>query len=167
MSALRRLNLDVVWWLVTPGNPLKDAEIYAPFEQRLHRARAFADHCDIVVSDFERRHDLQYTVDTIERLQLLNPTVQFIWLMGADSLATFDQWKDWQRIAELVPMAVFNRPGYTENALDSVAATTLKNFRIDENDPEKLLQSDPPAWIYFSDTNNSLSSTALREGKNK
>lgn len=167
MAALQRLNLDVVWWLVTPGNPLKDADIYAPFDQRLRRARAFADHCDIVVSDFERRHNLQYTVDTVERLQLLNPTVQFIWLMGADSLATFDQWKDWQRIAELAPMAVFNRPGYTENALDSVAATSLKSFRIDEDEPEKLLQSDPPAWIYFSDTNNSLSSTAIRDGENR
>ncbi len=167
LAALERLNLDVVWWLVTPGNPLKDSTVYAPFDERLRRARAFADHCDIVVSDFERRHNLQYTVDTIERLQLLNPTVQFIWLMGADSLASFDQWKDWKRISELVSIAVFNRPGYTQNALDSAAATALKAFRIDELEPELLLESEPPAWIYFSDTDNSMSSTALRDGENQ
>ena len=165
LAALKRLDLDAVWWLVTPGNPLKDPATYAPFEQRLRAARQCADHCNIVVSDFEHRHDLQYTVDTIERLQLLNPTVQFVWLMGADSLAEFDRWKDWRRIAELAPMAVFNRPGYANEALESSAAKALNSFRLGESESEKLLHAEPPAWIYFSDTDNPMSSTALRDGQ--
>ena len=162
IAALERLGLDAVWWLVTPGNPLKDPSVYAPFEKRLHKARSFSDHPDIVVSDFEKRHSLQYTVDTIERLTLLNPTTQFIWLMGADGLASFDQWKDWRRIAEMAPIAVFNRPGYEGDALQSVAAKALSAFQIDENAPEALTQQEPPAWIFFSDTDNPLSSTAIR-----
>lgn len=162
LAALDRLGLDVVWWLVTPGNPLKDPNLYAPLEDRLRKARKFSDHCDIVVSDFETRHNLQYTVDTIKRLKMLNPDVQFVWLMGADSLASFDKWKDWRRIIELAPIAVFNRPGYDAKALESPAAKTMAPFRIDEANPEKLLENDPPAWIYFSDTDNPLSSTEIR-----
>lgn len=167
LAALARLNLDAIWWLVTPGNPLKDPGVYAPFEERLRLARRFADHPDIVVSDFENRHGLQYTVDTLDRLTSLNPNVQFIWLMGADSLAGFDQWKDWRRIAELVPIAVFNRPGYGGGALDGEAAKTLAAFRIDENDPEKLIGTEPPVWVYFSDTDNPASSTAIRNASRR
>jgi len=162
IAALERLGLDAVWWLVTPGNPLKDPAVYAPLEERLHKARRFSNHPDIIVSDFEKRHSLQYTVDTIERLKLINPTTQFIWLMGADGLANFDQWKNWRRITEMAPIAVFNRPGYEGDALNSVAAKALSAFRINEDSPEALMQSEPPAWIFFSDTDNSLSSTALR-----
>lgn len=167
LAALKRLGLDAVWWLVTPGNPLKDPDVYAPFEDRLRRARKFADHPDIVVSDFENRHSLQYTVDTLDRLTSLNPNVQFVWLMGADSLANFDKWKDWRRIAELVPIAVFGRPGYGEDAADSEAAKTLAAFRIDENNPEKLIGAEPPVWIYFSDTANPASSTAIRNATSR
>lgn len=162
IAALERLGLDAVWWLVTPGNPLKDPAVYAPFEDRLRNARSFSKHPDIVVSDYEKRHGLQYTVDTIERLKLLNPTTQFVWLMGADGLASFDRWKDWRRIAEMAPIAVFNRPGYEGDALQSVAAKALSAFQIDETAPEALTQQEPPAWIFFSDTDNPLSSTAIR-----
>lgn len=162
IAALERLGLDAVWWLVTPGNPLKDPAVYAPFEDRLRNARSFSKHPDIVVSDYEKRHGLQYTVDTIERLKLLNPTTQFVWLMGADGLASFDRWKDWRRIAEMAPIAVFNRPGYEGDALQSVAAKALSAFQIDEGAPEALTQQEPPAWIFFSDTDNPLSSTAIR-----
>jgi L-histidine Nalpha-methyltransferase len=162
VAALDRLGLEAVWWLVTPGNPLKDAGQYAPYEERLTKARAVAAHPDIVVSDFERRHNLQYTVDTLERLQITNPDIDFIWLMGADSLAGFHRWKDWRKIAELAPMAVFNRPGYTDNALSGQAAKALDAFRIDEENLGQLTGNDPPVWVYFSDTDNPLSSTEIR-----
>gem|GEM_PF-57243 len=165
LAALDKLGLDAVWWLVTPGNPLKDADLYAPYEERLAKARRLADHPDIVVSDFERRHNLQYTVDVLERLQIVNPDIDFVWLMGADSLAGFHLWKDWRKIAELAPMAVFNRPGYTDSALSGEAATALNAFRINENDLDQLITSDPPAWIYFSETDNPLSSTAIRNAR--
>ncbi len=162
VAALERLGLEAVWWLVTPGNPLKDAGQYAPYEERLSKARAVADHPDIVVSNFERRHNLQYTVDTLERLQITNPDIDFIWLMGADSLAGFHRWKDWRKIAERAPMAVFNRPGYTDTALSGEAALALDAFRIDEENIEQLTRNDPPVWVYLSDTDNPLSSTAIR-----
>jgi dimethylhistidine N-methyltransferase/nicotinate (nicotinamide) nucleotide adenylyltransferase len=166
LEALKRLRLDAVWWLVTPGSPLKDAEIYADYDERLHQARSMANHADIVVSDFEKRRGLQYTVDTLVQIKDANPTAAFVWLMGADSLASFHKWKDWRRIAELVPIAVFNRPGYSGDAITSKAAQTFANFRID-CDHEDLLGTDPPAWTYIEETDNPLSSTALRSKSTK
>lgn len=162
LAALARLRLDAVWWLVTPGNPLKEAKDYAPYEERLALARQLAGHCDIVVSDFERRHNIQYTVDTLTRIRELNPDTGFVWLMGADSLAAFHRWKDWRRIAELAPFAVFSRPTYEEPALTGDAAVALAPFRLDEKDAGNLVDMEPPAWVYFSDIDNPLSSTALR-----
>lgn len=161
LAALDRLRLDAVWWLVTPGNPLKDPGDYADYEDRLHKARMVADHEDIVVSDFEKRRGLQYTVDTLEQIRDANPSALFAWLMGADSLANFHRWKDWRRIAELAPIAVFNRPGYGKGALDGEAAKTLAPFRLD-GARDDLLTADPPAWLFFEDLDNELSSTAIR-----
>jgi len=162
LAALERLKLDAVWWLVTPGNPLKDPNTYAPFEERLRLAQQLSNHNDIIVSDFESRHNLQYTVDTLNQLILEYPETQFIWLMGADSLANFHCWKDWQKITELAPIAVFNRPDHAENALNSQAAKTLSASRIDAGEPEKLTESALPAWAFFSDTDNPASSTKIR-----
>ncbi len=164
LVAMDRLQLDAVWWLVTPGNPLKDPAHYAPLDERLVLARKTADHPDIIVSDFERRHNLQYTVDTVERLQLLNPTTRFVWIMGADSLANFHKWKDWRRIIDQIPIAVFNRPGYGDEALAGEAASALTVFRLA---PEKLPEAEPPAWAYFADTNNPSSSTVIRTSTQK
>ncbi len=162
LAALKRLGLDAVWWLVTPGNPLKDPAHYAPLDQRLKAARRKADHPHIIVSDFERRQKLQFTVDTIERLQLLNPDIGFVWIMGADSLSNFHEWKDWRRIADQIPIAVFNRPGISDRALKSPAATELALFKLAPNEAPKLAKAEPPAWIYFADTENPISSTAIR-----
>ena len=163
VAALERLGLAAVWWLVTPGNPLKSKDLYAPYEERLHGARRVANRADIVVSDFEARRNLQYTVDTLAQLQDDNPNTRFVWLMGADGLAEFHRWKDWRRIAELAPFAVFNRPGFGEDALASEAAETLSAFRIDEHNAENLADETPPAWVYFADFDNPASSTALRK----
>ncbi len=165
IAARNRLGLDAVWWLVTPGNPLKDENVYALYDERLRQARQAADCPDIVVSDFERRHNLQYTVDTLERLQETNPNALFIWLMGADSLENFHRWKDWRRIAQLAPLAVFNRPGYGDAALNSEAGAALAAFRIDTAQAQSLINKVPPAWIFFDDADNPLSSTALRQKK--
>jgi len=162
LAALERLKLDAVWWLVTPGNPLKDPDTYAPFEERLRLAQHLSNHSDIIVSDFESRHNLQYTVDTLNQLILEHPGIQFVWLMGADSLANFHRWKDWRKITELAPIAVFNRPDYRPDALNSQAAKSLLSSRIDEKTPEILMESKPPAWVFFSDIANPTSSTEIR-----
>lgn len=160
--ALERLSLDAVMWLVTPGNPLKDPSIYAPYEERLRQARRAADHPDIVVSDFERRHGLTYTVDTIDRLKALNPNTNYVWLMGADSFETLHEWRDWRNIVQSAPIAVFRRPGYENAPINSVAAREFSFERRDIDAATGLADLPPPAWIFFPETDNKISSTAIR-----
>ena len=167
LLALKRLRLDAVWWLVTPANPLKEKGAYAPYEERLKQARRVADHPRIVVSNFEERKGLQYTVDTIEMLQELWPQMRFVWLMGADSLATFDQWKDWRRIFSLLPIAVFARPGYDSAAAECEAARTFSAFRADNAEGARLAHAEPPVWTLYSETANPASSTELRRSASK
>lgn len=161
-AALSRLGLDAIWWLVTPGNPLKDESGYAPYEERLAKARKLARRPDIVVSDFEARRGLRYTVDTLTQMKETNPETHFIWLMGADSFADFHLWKDWRKIALLVPIAVFNRPYFEEKALSGPAAEALAGARIVSDAAADLAGLAPPAWVFISDTNNPISSTYLR-----
>lgn len=167
LKALERLDLDAVWWLATPGNPLKDPGAYAPYEERLRLARRVASHPRIVVSNFEERKGLQYTVDTVGMLQALWPQMRFVWIMGADSLASLHLWKDWRAIFSLVPIAVFARPGFETAAADSDAARSFAAFRIDPSRAESLADAEPPAWIYFQDTANPASSTEIRSRRTR
>ncbi len=167
LHAIERLKLDVVWWLVTPGNPLKDKSIYAPYEERLAHARVVAEGAPIVISDFEHQHGLQYTYQTIEALQQNYPDHDFVWMMGADSLASLHHWKNWRTLAETIPMAIFNRPSQSNQALKSQASLELAHCRLDEAAADALCGSKPPAWIFFPQTKNPLSSTALRKAAQK
>lgn len=164
VAALDVLGLDAIWWLVSPGNPLKDAGAYAPYEERMQTARRVAQHPAIVVSNFEQRKGLQYTVDTVGTLTALWPDIHFVWLMGADGLAGFDEWKDWREIFAAIPIAVFNRPGYAEAALESVAAREFAAFRRNRCEADELAQTAPPAWVFIEHTANPISSTAIRSG---
>src|SRR4051794_10672888 len=113
LEAMRVLGLDEIWWLVSPGNPLKEgAQDMAPFEARLASARDMAKRSRIRVSDFEAEAGTRYTVDTLRELPRRFPEHRFMWLMGADSLRNFHRWKDWREIARMVPIAVIRRPGY-------------------------------------------------------
>jgi nicotinate-nucleotide adenylyltransferase len=162
LLALKRLSLDAVWWLVSPGNPLKDEAGYAPYEDRLRIARRVADHPQIVISNFEQRKGLQYTVDTLDTLHALWPQIDFVWMMGADSLATFHHWRDWRKIAASVPIAVFNRPGYEGAWRTAPAAEALAAFRREESAAPGLAGAEPPAWVFFEEAQNPQSSTAIR-----
>ncbi len=164
LEAIRLLGLDAVWWLVTPGNPLKEVDdyAYAPYPQRLADARRVANHPRIIVSNFEGRRNLQYTVDTLEALADLWPQMHFVWLMGADSLAGFHRWKNWRRIASLAPIAVFNRPGHEAAALSSEAARELALFRAPSGRAGEILGAEPPAWTFIETTNNPASATKIR-----
>ncbi|HNS88161.1 MAG TPA: nicotinate-nucleotide adenylyltransferase [Parvularculaceae bacterium] len=164
LEALKLFGLDAVWWLVTPGNPLKTGDDYKydSYEQRLAAARRIADHPRIVVSNFEDRKNLQYTVDTLEALHDLWPQMKFIWLMGADSLVGFHRWKNWRRIASLAPIAVFNRPGFEAAALASDAAKELTLFRLPSSRASDLAAAEPPAWVFIEKTANPLSATEIR-----
>ena len=167
VCALDVLKLDQVWWIVTPSNPLKDAGDYAPFESRVAQCEALTHGHKITVSRFEETRQSRYSIDTLRALRKNNPTTDFVWLMGADSLTSFHRWKDWEAIAALMPMAVFNRPGFEpggdQDPLASPAASALARAQIKREDAGALATMAPPAWVFILDTNNPNSSTALRE----
>ncbi|GLS44582.1 nicotinate-nucleotide adenylyltransferase [Methylobacterium brachythecii] len=160
--ALRRLRLDRVWWLVTPGNPLKDRRELAPLSERMSTARDVA-HCPrIAVTGFEAAIGARYTIETLRWLCRHCPTVQFVWIMGADSLASFHRWERFQEIASLMPIAVIDRPGYTLSGPNAPGARALARWRIDETDAPLLAGLRAPAWVFLHGPRSSLSSTALR-----
>ena len=163
LRALKRLWLDAVWWLVTPGNPLKDNRRLPPIAERAALARAMAAHPRIVVTTFEAEAGLVYTVDTIAYLRMRAPQIRFVWLMGADNLVSFHRWRGWREIARMVPIAVFDRPGATLKALDSPAAQALARFRVDEAQVQALFRNSPPCWTLLHGPRSTLSSTALRQ----
>ncbi len=160
LIALRRVKLDLVWWLVSPQNPLKSASEMAPLARRLQSAREMAAHPDIAVSAIESELGTQYTVDTIAALQRMFPRAHFVWVMGGDSLATFHLWKDWEEIARRVPLAVIARPGFTTKALNSPAGIAMQASRV--RDAATLAGRTPPAWTFIHEKLDPASATALR-----
>src|SRR5271169_1371674 len=132
LLAMKRLRLDRVWWLVTPGTPLKDTRGLAPLDQRIAAARALARHPRIVVTGLEAGIGISFTYDTIHHLVARCPGARFVWIMGADNLRSFHRWQNWRRIAALVPIVVVDRLGPSLYANGSVAAQALGRYRIPE-----------------------------------
>ena len=128
LAAMEALGLDEVWWLVSPGNPLKPKKGMAPFAARIAAARAMARRSRIRVSDIEQRLGTRFTVDTVGAIIARYPADRFIWLMGADTVAQFHQWKDWRRLAATLPIAIMSRPGYDGPARAARAMGWLRWF---------------------------------------
>ncbi|MCX5580957.1 nicotinate-nucleotide adenylyltransferase [Kaistia terrae] len=166
LMALRRLELDAIWWLVTPGNPLKD---HAPDDlgRRIVAARAMADHPQIHVTAIEATLKTRFTADTLAILSERLPGVNLVWLMGGDNLRQFHRWRHWRRIADLMPIAVYDRPGSTFIAPAAPAAQALRFDRLMERDAARLPTAAPPAWVYLHGPRVALSSTQLRARRNK
>jgi nicotinate-nucleotide adenylyltransferase len=162
LSALRRLGLDEIWWLVSPQNPLKANADMAPMAHRMAKARAVAAHPRIRVSDIERVLDTRYTIDTLAALERLFPTIRFVWLMGADNLAQMAQWKRWPDICRLTPFAVLDRPGNATRALAGAVARRYPERRLGERAARRLADATPPAWCFIRARLSPLSATALR-----
>lgn len=160
--ALRRLRLDRVWWLVTPGNPLKSHAGLPTTEQRVLTARRLASDPRIDVTGVEEDIGTRFTVETLIWLKRRCSNVRFVWLMGADNLESFHRWNRWQDIACLMPIAVFDRPGATLAASHSRAALYLAKDRIPEGRAARLADLQAPAWVFFHGKRSPLSSTALR-----
>jgi nicotinate-nucleotide adenylyltransferase len=165
LAALKRLGLDQVWWLVSPGNPLKDAGEGADLGARIAAARTAARHPKIVVTGFEAGRKSVYTIDTVRFLKRRYSSVDFVWLMGADNLVNFHRWREWEKLFGLVPIAVLDRPGYRMKARASRAAQRFAFAALDESDARGLAGMEPPAWTFLSLPLSSLSSTKLRGGK--
>jgi nicotinate-nucleotide adenylyltransferase len=165
LLAMKRIGLDRVWWMVTPGNPLKDTSGLAPLAQRLAAARALAHHPRIDVTDLEEKLGTRYTYETVAYLVRRCPRVHFVWIMGADNLRSFHRWQRWRDIAALVPIAVIDRLGPSLYARAGVAGQALSWSRIPEGAARTLPERKPPAWIYLHGLKSPLSSTALRAAR--
>lgn len=161
-QCLRRLELDAVWLLVSPGNPLKDHAELAPLATRVAAARALLTDPRLEVTAVEAAHRFSYTIDTLEWLVAACPGTRFVWIMGADNLAQFHRWERWEDIARLMPIAVYARPGATFRATVSRAATAMKPYRLREEAAATLADRQPPAWVYLHGITSPQSSTALR-----
>ncbi len=162
LIALRRLRLDAVWWLVTPGNPLKDTRNLAPLSQRLKAAVDIENHPRIHVTTLESELGTRYTADTLRVLKHRFPAIRFVWIMGADNLATIHKWRDWRQIFHTLPIVAVARPGYAMKALASPAARLFAADRIDADDAALLPFLAPPAWTYLDERLDPTSSTAIR-----
>jgi nicotinate-nucleotide adenylyltransferase len=162
LFALKRLKLDRVWWLLTPGNPLKDNGGLHDLSERADAARKIADDPRIDISCLEAVIGVRYTVDTIIHLRRRVCGVHFVWIMGADNLAQFHRWKDWRRIASEVPIAVIDRPPQSFRALAAPAAQALARYRLPENQAARLAEQHAPAWVFLTGLKLNLSSTGLR-----
>jgi len=163
LEAIDALRLDELWWLVSPGNPLKDGSPdMAPYEARFASAEKLAAGTAIRASDFERRSGTRYTIDTLKALVRDCPEDRFIWLMGADTVAEFHRWKDWRDIAGLLPIAVLPRPGYDAGAQAARAMGWLSRFVRPESQAKDWTEWSPPAIIFLRLPTNPTSATALR-----
>ena len=159
-EAIGRIGLDRVWWLVSPGNPLK-ARQPAPTAERMARARdRLEGDPRVVVSDLEVRLGTRATIDTLSRLRAMYPGVRFVWLMGADNLVQFHRWRRWRDIMGAMPVAVMARPGSGLAARLSVAARAFRGARVAR--AEALAEARAPAWSFINVPLNAASSSAIR-----
>ncbi|MDO5605050.1 MAG: nicotinate-nucleotide adenylyltransferase [Paracoccus sp. (in: a-proteobacteria)] len=163
-EALRSFGLDRVWWLVTPGNPLKSRQP-AAMSHRIKQARALLSDPRVVVTGIEERLGTRLTADTIAALQRHYPGVRFTWLMGSDNLVQFSEWERWQDIAQRVPIGVIARPGSRLRARRSRAAQILARYRLREEQSQLLGAARPPAWVMVNMPLSNASSTAIRAAK--
>ena len=161
--ALRRLALDQLWWMVTPGNPLKNHGELAPLAERLRLSEAITKDPRIKVTAFEAAHHVRYTADTLALVRKKNPGVDFVWIMGADSLRDFHRWQRWREIMMTFPIAVIDRPGATLSFLSSVVAKTFDYARVDEVAAPRLAHRKAPAWTFIHGPRSLLSSSAIRQ----
>ncbi len=162
--ALTRLGLDRVWWLVTPGNPLKSQAELAALQERVEAARRLVGGPKVAITDIEFQIGARYTYDTLAWLARRARGARFVWLMGADNLRQFHLWRQWREIAALAPIAVIDRPGSTLKAMSSPAAAALRRWRVPEREASHLVDLRPPALLFMHGPRSELSSTQLRRG---
>ncbi len=162
LLAISLLELDEVWWLVTPQNPLKSEDGMMPLAKRLHSARNVAADHPIQVTDIEAELNTNFTAETLVALTDGYPEARFVWLMGADNLCQIHRWRDWSRIFHTVPVAVFARPTYSLRAEKSKAAQRFAKYRVKPYRAGSLATRRTPAWVLFKRPLNPVSATKIR-----
>ncbi|HFB2047991.1 MAG: nicotinate-nucleotide adenylyltransferase [Hyphomicrobiaceae bacterium] len=161
-TVYRRLGLDAVWWIVSPGNPLKSHHELELFKNRVDLCRTLASHPKIKATSFEGNLSTPYSTVTISFLKQRYPAVKFVWLMGADNLATFHMWHDWEGIVRKVPIAVVGRPGWHLQSLAGQTAKLMARYYIPEFKSQVLMAKQPPVWTFLTGKQSVLSSTIIR-----
>ncbi|WP_078664032.1 nicotinate-nucleotide adenylyltransferase [Bartonella sp. WD12.1] len=165
-TAIRRLRLDQLWWMVTPGNPLKNCTQLPSVHERMRLSFKFIDHPKIRVTGFEKEIGSTISVETITHILAHYRGIRFVWVIGADTLATFHHWHRWRDIISMLPIAIVDRPSVRTPALSSPVARTYRYFRLDERKSALLPFMSPPAWTYLHGPLSFQSSTQLRLKEN-
>jgi nicotinate-nucleotide adenylyltransferase len=163
LYALKKLQLDWVWWLVAPQNPLKDPSETGEYAERLAQTRRIARHPRFIVTDIEQQMGARNTAQTLRGLKPVLGRARFVWIMGADSFATLHLWHDWLEIPRTLPLAVLARPGYSLRALGGPAASRFSERQIPIEEARKLAVMTPPAWVFIPMPLRPESSTAIRQ----
>lgn len=164
-TALKRLQLDRVWWLVTPGNPLKTNHGLPPLQERVAACRALITDRRMIVTGFEQQLGTTFTADLLAALLRQRRSTRFVWVMGGDGWAELHRWHRWRNIVQSVPIAVVDRPDCRLRALSSPAAHAYARHQIPERDAARLAMARPPAWCYLTAPQNDLSSTGIRQAR--
>lgn len=166
LTALQRLQIDRLWWLVSPGNPLKQNDGLPSLKERISQSRQLMAHPRVDVTGCEARLKTKYSADLVCHLIKRYPSVRFVWIMGADNLTNFHRWERWEDIASNMPICVIDRPGDTLVTRSSRVAKKLLHARLDETDAKLLKDYKAPAWTFIHVPKNALSSTLLRAKNN-
>jgi nicotinate-nucleotide adenylyltransferase len=163
-TALDRLGLDEVWWMVSPQNPLKSTLGMAPFAERVAKSRlAAAAEPRIIVSEIERDMGTRYTIDTLQQLRVRFADTRFVFLLGADNFIQLPQWRGWSAIFRTVPIAIFPRPSYSYRALTGRAAKRFARFRVPDVRAHRLAERRAPAWVFVGMAPDATSATRIRQ----
>ncbi len=163
LMALRQLQLDQIWWLVSPQNPLKSETDMAPLDERMQCAQEIANHPSIVVTDIEADLGTRFTIDTVCALQQRYSLVHFTWLMGADNMVQLPKWAKWRDLVETIPIAIYPRPEFNLKARLSPAAATYRSAWLDPTDAALLPRLSAPALCFLEGPQNPISATQLRQ----
>ena len=163
-QALQLLQLDEIWWMVSPQNPLKSSDNMVNLKTRIESAENVAQDRRIRVTDIEIELGTTYTAETLAKLKQNFPKARFVWLMGADNLMQIPNWKAWQSIFKCVPIAIFTRPTYTNRALAGFAARRFARYRVAESRAHRLSAMQAPAWAFLNIKPDAISATRVRAG---
>lgn len=161
--ALRSLPLDKLWWVVSKRNPLKKQST-TDFKNRIKNTQKLVKQPKMLVTDLEAVFDTEFTVDFLSKVKSEYPKGNFIWIMGADGLNNFHEWKHWEKIFEMIPIAIFARPNYSD-FLTTVAGKKYSKNLLPENRSNQLMQCKAPAWAFFDIPLKNISSTEIRNRK--
>tara|TARA_Y100000590_G_scaffold364139_1_gene422238 strand:- start:1778 stop:2407 length:630 start_codon:yes stop_codon:yes gene_type:complete len=160
--AIKKFDLDFIWWVISPKNPLKTYDRLYDFNERLDKAKSIVHNNKIIVTEIEQKIGSQYTIGTINYLTKKHPNTKFIWIMGADNAKDFHLWKKWESILGMLPIAIIDRPRSSLDVTSSLFAIKHKKYRIDEADSQMVFKIKKPSWVYLHNKLNDSSSTKIR-----